>query len=418
MLLSFLALLAALGFVYHVMNADERARAIRVIVNFLEGEPRRDPFLVSLRERTRWTLVTPAFVALNTAIFLLMLFDPATSGQSDTLIGWGGNYGPRTTNGEWWRLVKAMFVHAGLLHLVANVAGLFQLGLVVERLIGPLAFAAVYVAAGTFANLAALSQDPLGLSVGASGAVFGIYGVLVSASVWAALEDSSLRISLITLKRLVPAAAIFILYNFAADNLSFTAELAGLVTGLAGGAVLARDIGEERAPLRRTAATAAAALVIAAVAAIPLRGVDDVRPDLQRVIDVEERTASAYETALQRFRKGRMSAESLALLIEKTIVPDLQAASAHLKTLDMVPAEYQPLVSSAEDYLRLRHASWLLRAEGLRKMEQIRTHDSRRGQTATLPETVMLTLKQADRTERDSLNALQKIKPAPATAEP
>jgi rhomboid protease GluP len=412
MFLSLLALLGVLGFVFYVMSADERTWALGVAATFLEGEPRRDRYLVALRERTRWALVTPAVVALNVIIFLFIQMDAALSSNPNSVVAWGGNFGPHTTSGEWWRLVISVFVHGGMLHLIANTAGLFQLGLVVERLVGPLAFASVYLASGILANLAALSQDPLGLSAGASGAVFGIYGLLISTTVWTALDDSSLKISRLTVKRLAPAAAIFVLYNVATDNLPFGAELAGFVVGVVGGGFLGRGIGEGKPALRRIGTTAAAALVIAAAATIPLHGVDDVRPEIERVIAVEERTANAYETALERFRKGRISAEALALVIDNTIAPDLQATDAHLKKFDNVPAEHQPLMASAAEYLRLRRESWRLRAEGLRKMEHLRSQDNEPADATTLQESVTRTLKQADRAEHDSLAALQRIKPA------
>ena len=76
---------------------------------------------------------------------------------TETLVGWGGNVGVRTTNGEWWRLATAMFVHSGMFHLLVNTAALVQLGLILERLVGRLTFAAVYVAAGIFAGLASLA---------------------------------------------------------------------------------------------------------------------------------------------------------------------------------------------------------------------------------------------------------------------
>jgi len=63
----------------------------------------------------------------------------------------------------------------------------------------------------------------------------------------------------------------------------------------------------------------------------------------------------------------RITAEALAQLIDRTIVPELHAAEARLKELDRVPHEHQPLVAGAEEYFRLRDASWRLRVEGLQK---------------------------------------------------
>ena len=80
--------------------------------------------------------MTPALLFVNVTVFVLMLVGHGALDDRDTLVGWGANVASRTTNGEWWRLVTMMFVHAGPLHFIATVAGLVPLGLMVERLVG------------------------------------------------------------------------------------------------------------------------------------------------------------------------------------------------------------------------------------------------------------------------------------------
>ena len=135
-----------------------------------------------------------------------------------------------------------------------------------------------------------------------------------------------------------------------------------------------------------------AAAVIAIAAAVPLRGVTDARPELARVVAVEDRTASAYETARDRFALGRIAAAKLIELIDGTIMPELQEVRARLTALDGVPEVHQPLVAHAEEYLRLRDESWRLRADGLRK-------------------TNLLTLRKADDRERAALQIIKKLRP-------
>jgi hypothetical protein len=93
-------------------------------------------------------------------------------------------------------------------------------------------------------------------------------------------------------------------------------------------------------------------------------------------------------------------------MIDSAIVPELHAADARLKAFDRVPAEHQPLVASAEEYLRLRHESWRIRADALRKMGHLVARKSE----STDPQTITVALKQAERTERDSFESLKKIK--------
>jgi membrane associated rhomboid family serine protease len=419
-----LALLVVVGVVLRAMLPAERLRLGRAVIAFLgqakEEATRRGPkserLRTALRSRTRWPLVTPALVVLNVTIFVFMLLGSGALNDPGTLVGWGGNFGPRTANGEWWRLVTSMFVHAGILHLLINVVALLQIGLILERLVGPLTFAAMYVAAGVFAGLVSLSTHPIAVSIGASGAIFGLYGLLLASSIWSALPRSSVTIPLTTVKRLGPAAAVFVLYHLWSDSLATLAELTSLVAGFVYGLVLARGISDHKPPVRRVAVAMGATVVIVVAFAIPLRGVIDVRPEIERLVAVEDRTAGAYQAAVDRFKKGRITAEALSQLIDRTIVPELQAADARLKALNKVPEEHQPLVAGAEEYVRLRSESWRLRAEGLRTANTVpktaKTERAANVQAEARYRATMRTLGQAEATERESLEALQKIRPA------
>jgi len=145
---------------------------------------------------------------------------------------------------------------------------------------------------------------------------------------------------------------------------------------------------------------------------------------MERVVVLEDRTARAYQTAAEGFRKGRITAEALALLIDRTIMPELQAADARVKALDRVPLEDQPLVANAEEYLRLRTESWRLRVEGLRNKTTPReagTDWESAGRARLRAETQHkvdgLLRGKAEGTERASLEALEKIRPVDQTAE-
>jgi membrane associated rhomboid family serine protease len=429
-MLLILSLLSVFGFVLYKMTPEERARLLRGVLAVIGqlkdaaayGRPECQPFQDALRARTPWVLVTPTLVALNAAIFVFMLFGAGALGDPETLVRWGANFGPRTTNGEWWRLVTSMFVHSGMLHLLVNVAGLASIGLILERLVGRLTFAAVYLAAGVFVSLVSLSVYPMAVDAGASGAIFGLYGLLLASLVWGMLHRSSVTIPLMAVKRLGPAAVLFILYNVVNDGLGGTAELTGFVAGLVCGLVLARGASDGKAPTRRLAAAMAVTVAIAVASAVVLRGVTDVRPEIERVVAVEDRTAGAYQIAVDRFRNGRITAEALAQTIDQAIVPELHAANSRFKALDRVPHEQQPLVAAAEDYFRLRFESWRLRAEGLRKTDGLTprgdgrtepaSNENSRRRAETQHKANMLTLGRAEGMERESLEALHRMRPA------
>ena len=101
-------------------------------------------------------------MALNVGIFVCMLMGSGSLSDPDTIVRWGGSIGTRTANGEWWRLATAMFVHAGFFQVVANVAGLVQIGLITERFFGRFAFASAFPGAGLLFGVlerAAASDD-------------------------------------------------------------------------------------------------------------------------------------------------------------------------------------------------------------------------------------------------------------------
>ena len=432
-----LVILVLGGYALYSMSPDERTRLKERLVDTAyrakdeaarrQAEP--EPFRDALRQRTPWPIVMPAFVALNVIVFLMM----GGGASVENLLEWGASFGPRTTNGEWWRLAASMFVHTGFLQLLVNCAALVQLGLILERLVGHITFGAVYLAAGVLASLVTLSDYPMAITAGASGAIFGLYGLLAASSAWTVIqrprqavepqpatigtfgfnqlaieeaetepdsaesndvstERPSVAMTLTAAKRLAPVAAVFVLYNLASGSLGIAAELAGFSAGFICGVVLTNGVSVRTPPVPRVAITMAVTVVVAVASAVPLRGLADVRPEISRVIEVEGATTTAYQTAVKQFKLGALSAEALAQTIERKITPELQAAQARLKTLGRVPPEHQPLLASAEEYLRLRDESWRLRAAALHKSS-------------------MSALRKAEGAERASLEAFEKIKP-------
>ncbi len=376
-MIHFLILIAVLlGGALYFMSTEERTRFLQVVVRALHeardaatlAVPQSDPFFDALRERTRRVIVTPSIILVSATVFVLMAF------------------GPRTAHGQWWRPLATPFAYSGVVDLFVNAVCLLQLGLILERLVGRLAFTTVYIAAGVAAGMVNLTASPDSVTVGASGSLLGMYGLLFVTSIWGLIHRWSLTIPLNVAKRLAPFVAIFILYTVMTTGLWNGAALAALACGLVAGVVAAKDLSERMPPIRRisTAMAAVVAIVIVTAYAVtllqrPLNQATDVGPEIQRVIAVESQTAHVYDHAIERFRKGRMTAAALADVIEQTIVPQLHAAAARLNALHDVPPEHQPFVQTAEEFLRLRDESWRLRAAALHKgdMPGLRRADSK-----------------------------------------
>jgi len=396
-----IVLLTLSGAAVYFMTAEERARLVRSVVAAVrravraavENSPSDEPLEELLHARTGRPIVTLLLAAINVLVFVLMVLGQGALGDPRTLIEWGGNYALRTTNGEWWRLLSATFVHAGLLHLIATMAGLVPLGLFLERAVGRVTFAIVYLGAGVVAAVTSLlTTSPTSVSFGASGAIFGIYGLLLASLLWVLIGGFAGQISLNWAKRIGAGAAVFVLYNFFTDHLADASEIAGLAMGFAAGLVAARDVIEEKPPVLRAAVVMAAAVVIALGAALPLRGISDARPEIASLVAVEERTAAAYDGAVAKFRLGHVPSKALVQMIERNIIPDLQRARTRLAGLRGVPSEQAPLVTAAQEYVRLREQSWRDRVQGLLKSR-------------------MEALRKADLSERAALEAFEKIRP-------
>jgi rhomboid protease GluP len=362
-----------LGLVLRGMSPEERLKFGQAVVDglvFIKNTIAKPPkggeaFYRAVKARTKWALVTPAIVVTYLVVFVLLLAGSGSLGDPRTLVDWGGSIGTRTTNDEWWRLGTAMFVHVGVIHLIAEIAGLVQVGLLVERLVGRLAFAVVYVASGVLAGVWSLTLHPVSVQAGAGGAIFGIYGLLLATLVLGLAQRASLTVPVRVLKGLWPGVAVFLVYNALMEGIFSEAMQAGLVVGFTGGMLIAGRVITDKPPARRVAAVVAATMAIVVALAAPLRGLADVSGEVAKVKEGEERTARTYDTAVDRFKSGRLSAQELAKLADR-IVGELQSIQTQLVALDNVPAEHWPMVEKASEYLKLRQDSWRLRAEGLR----------------------------------------------------
>lgn len=325
-----------------------------------------EPFREALRERTRIAPVTPVIAIMNVVVFFGIVFYPHLLADPDPLISWGASFGPRTANGEWWRLITTLFVHASVVTLIVNMLAFVPLGMMLERIVGPLAFAAVYLTAGLFSSLFSLSVFPVEVSVGAAGAVAGVYAFMMAVTLWGISQRPRLVLPLLTFKGLAICGGLFLAYSWLTGAAAVV--VVGFAVGLMTGLIVSRGVNTQRTPNVRMAATVATMSCIAIVTAVPLRGITDARRDIAAVIETEQNTAAAFKTALEDYTAGRMTDKALAGVIDQVIVPEFRYVSERLSLVDktMVPQDQVPLIAQAEEYLQLRNESWALRANALR----------------------------------------------------
>ena len=391
------ALIFLTGAVLYFMTPAERHRLVRRAHLALRRAhdlvmpkpPSDDPFNEFLSARTQWPLVTPLLLFVNVGVFVAMMVAPGAI-DKQALIEWGANYAPRTTNGEWVRWITSMFVHASPLHLAATVAALATIGSVLERTVGRIAFAAAFLASGIIASIVSVStSSATAVTCGASGALFGVYGLLVATVVCGYLRSPRIPVSMHVVKRIAIGGLVCVGYTWLTDHLGLAAELAGMTSGLTAGLVISRGVAQAKPALTRAALVALATLVIAVASVAAVDPVVDARPNLMRVGQVEGRTSAAYSRAIGEFTQGTMTAAALADVIERTILPPLKAQRRAVNELRGVPREQEPLLVSVRQYFHLREESWRRRVEGLRRSN------------AAL-------LRSAERTEREALEALER----------
>lgn len=180
--------------------------------------------------------ITPIIIYLNIFIFMLMVFAGLgflTFKVSDLLI-WGANCRPSTTNGEWWRLLTNTFLHGGFMHLIANMYGLLFVGIFLEPLLGRTRYLTAYLLTGIVASCASLWWYDASVSVGASGAIFGLYGLFLALLLTKVFPaDFS--------KTFLTSTLVFIGFNLLmglTGGIDNAAHIGGLLSGFVAGLIL------------------------------------------------------------------------------------------------------------------------------------------------------------------------------------
>jgi len=163
--------------------------------------------------------------------------------------------------GEWWRLVTAAFLHYGPFHLAVNMYSLFFAGTLLEQVIGRWRFALLYLGSGIAGSAGAIWLSPNSVTVGASGAIFGILGALF------VLER---RRHISTGGQIAGLIVLNLVFTFALSNsISVGGHLGGLIGGVALMWVL---LNTRRSPLLSIAATAALVVISLAITYTKVRG--------------------------------------------------------------------------------------------------------------------------------------------------
>lgn len=197
--------------------------------NFFKGPPSKGPgFGMSFPGAGRSSNLTYGLIAIN-VVMLIALEIGGSSTNNQTLVDFGAMYGPEIADGDYWRLFTAMFLHVGFMHLAFNAFGLFIFGRLVESVFGPFRFALLYLLSGLFGSLTSFLINSDVIAAGASGAVFGIIGVM--AAYFASQRNVMGKMAQQNLYGLLGLAAINVVFGLLSPGIDNWAHLGGFAAG-------------------------------------------------------------------------------------------------------------------------------------------------------------------------------------------
>ncbi len=209
---------------------------------------------------------TVALIAINVVVYLIEIAGGSggINNPSGKVVFNFGLYGPFVAEGDWYRLLTSGFLHASLIHIGFNMFLLYFIGRILEPALGTLRFTVLYFAALLAGSLGVMVLDPNALTLGASGAIFGILGATFVLARGRGMDAIAGEIGFLIVINLI--------FSFTAANVSIGAHLGGLVAGvICGGAIVLGErgrFGRNRLPFELAAMVLVG--VVSVVAAIAI----------------------------------------------------------------------------------------------------------------------------------------------------
>lgn len=347
--------------------------------------PVRGDTLLPVRQDRPETTLTLTLIAANLAVFAATLAAGAGIWHSPggVQLAWGANFGPATQDGQWWRLVTAMFLHFGAVHLMLNLAALWDSGRLVERSLGSWRFGAVYLAAGLTGNLASLvASGGTAVSGGASGAIFGVYGALL-VCLWFDRQHADPREFRWMFGGAFAFCALCLALGTLIPGIDQAAHLGGFASG--GAVAAAFRAGRQRPGLAALAMAALALLVAGLVTRLPdprYRWSEEqaVRSSIDEFL-LEDRSIREEWQELLRQDADALTFEELAGRLEDGVAIRYEGSFEQLSKMHV-----DPRVPSASRLEAARRYAEARRDEALRVARQLRAEAHRHGTDAIPPD--------------------------------
>ena len=186
--------------------------------------------------------ITYGIIGINVLVYIFsaLFSQDIVDMDMQTLVDMGALYGPLTVlKGEWWRLFTAMFLHGGMTHLLMNMFSLYLIGRGVEMYFDTKSYLIIYLFSGLLGGLASLYMHPNSVGIGASGAIFGVFGAL--AGFFLAHRDKIAAHSKAFMKDFAVVLGINLVLGLSIPSIDVSAHIGGLIIGLIGGFVISKN---------------------------------------------------------------------------------------------------------------------------------------------------------------------------------
>lgn len=302
---------------------------------------------ILLKQRVPTISLTWLLIGANLLVFAAMLASGAGfwSSSNSVQLAWGANFGPATQDGQWWRLASALFLHFGIIHLALNMLALWDSGQFVERMYGHMRFLGIYFISGLTGNLLSLvTHHGTAVSGGASGAIFGVYGALLTFMLrerrnlhpqdfrwlfWGALGFS----------------AATIVMGFVIPGIDNAAHIGGFLAGILSSMVLARPlIATDRLPRRNSviaglAYSMALALLITQIPEPAYHWKDELllRREIGAFLREDQSINRSWLDIINERKQGNTSFDALAGQIDADIGDRYEESFEQLSQLPLDP---------------------------------------------------------------------------------
>ncbi|MFK5976272.1 MAG: rhomboid family intramembrane serine protease [Sulfurovum sp.] len=181
-------------------------------------------------------IIINIIVYIFSALFSMDLMDM----DSRVLFDMGALYAPVViTQNEWWRLFTAMFLHGGMMHIVMNMFSLYIIGKGVEIYFTKVSYLVIYISSGFVGGLVSLYMHDNSIGIGASGAIFGVFGALAGFFIAnrAYINDNSKAF----IKNFSAIIGLNLIIGLAIPSIDMSAHIGGLIVGFIAGYILSKN---------------------------------------------------------------------------------------------------------------------------------------------------------------------------------